>query len=306
MNPRTRRSIVCALAALVLAPAIPAAVEPVPVEVLRDRLEQIAKHAEGRVGVAATVVESGETVTLRATDRFPMQSVYKLPIAMAALAAVEQGKLALDARIEIGADDLVPAKVHSPFRDQHPKGGEATLEELLRLALVESDSTASDVLLRLLGGPAAANAAVAALGGSGFVIATTEKEMARGEDVQYRNWATPTGIGQLLVAIQTGKVLSDANRARLVAWMTASKPGAKRLRGLLPPEAAVAHKTGTSPTQNGLTRATNDVGIVTLPNGKHLAIAVFVADSTADEATREAVIARIADAAWRFFGPSWR
>jgi hypothetical protein len=80
--------------------------------------------------------------------------------------------------------------------------------------------------------------------------------------------------------------------------MTASGAGPRWIKGLLPADTLVAHKTGTSHTVGGLTRATNDVGIVRLPDGWHLAVAVFVADSKADEATREAVIARIARAAW--------
>ena len=60
----------------------------------------------------------------------------------------------------------------------------------------------------------------------------------------------------------------------------------------------MAHKTGSSGATNGIAAATNDIGIVTLPDGRHLAIAVFVSDSKADAATRDAVIARIAKAAW--------
>jgi beta-lactamase class A len=83
--------------------------------------------------------------------------------------------------------------------------------------------------------------------------------------------------------------------------MIESTPGAKRLKGLLPAGAVVAHKTGTSGAQKGITAATNDIGIITLPNGKHLAIAVFVSDSPADEATREGVIAKVAQAVWDKF-----
>ncbi len=70
------------------------------------------------------------------------------------------------------------------------------------------------------------------------------------------------------------------------------------MKGLLPEGTIVAHKTGTSGTRKGITAATNDIGIITLPNKRHLAIAVFVSDSPADEATRERVIAKIARAAW--------
>ena len=72
-------------------------------------------------------------------------------------------------------------------------------------------------------------------------------------------------------------------------------------RKLLAAGTVVAHKTGTSGTQNGITAATNDIGIVTLPSGKHLAIAVFVSDSTADEASREGMIAKVAKAVWEKF-----
>ena len=57
--------------------------------------------------------------------------------------------------------------------------------------------------------------------------------------------------------------------------------GLKRTKGLLPHGTGVAHKTGTSSTVNGVTAATNDVGLVTLLNGQHIAIAVFVSDSMA-------------------------
>ena len=136
------------------------------------------------------------------------------------------------------------------------------------------------------------------LGVTGMVVATSEAEMARGDDVQYRNWATPLAAVQLLRAIQEGQGLSQSSRALLREFMFASVTGTRRIPGLLPAGTRVEHKTGTSRTLGGLTRATNDVGIVRLPDAWHLAVAVFVADSKADEATRETVIARIARAAW--------
>jgi len=83
--------------------------------------------------------------------------------------------------------------------------------------------------------------------------------------------------------------------------MTETPTGLRRIKGSLPAGTIVAHKTGTSGTVNGLTAATNDVGLVTLPDGKHLAISVFVSDSTADEATREETIAKITRTIWDEF-----
>jgi len=118
--------------------------------------------------------------------------------------------------------------------------------------------------------------------------------MAESWPVQYKNWATPDSAVKLLALLQEKKALSDASRTMLLNWMTQSVPGAKRIKGSLPPNTLVAHKTGTSDTLNGLTAATNDIGIITLPDGRHIAIAVFVSDSRADDATRDLAIATAA------------
>src|ERR1035441_6858930 len=98
--------------------------------------------------------------------------------------------------------------------------------------------------------------------------------------------------------------LSPDRDGLLLKWMAESTPGAQRIKGLLPEGTTVAHKTGTSNTDAGLTRATNDVGLVTLRDGRRLAIAVFVSDSRADLAIREGVIAKIGRAAWDW-GPNF-
>jgi beta-lactamase class A len=229
-----------------------------------------------------------------------MQSVYKLPISMAVLDQVDRKAITLGEKVHLGANDLAPAGVHSPLRDAHPRGGvDVSVRDLIRAAIVDSDGTASDVLLKVAGGPARATAYLRGLGISGMTIATTEAAMSKDPMVQYRNVSTPRAAVMLLKALHAGPTLSPASRELLIQDLIDSRPGPKRLKGLLPAGTIVAHKTGTGATHDGLTRATNDIGIVTLPNGRHLAIAVFIKDSTADETTREATIARIAQAAWQ-------
>ena len=161
-------------------------------------------------------------------------------------------------------------------------------------------ATASDVLLRLAGGAASVTAYLEGLGVHGVRVVTSEMEMSRGQRVQYRNWAQPDEMVALLRAFHQGRGLSADSTALLRGWMTDTLTGPKRLKGLLSESAEVAHKTGTSGTVRGFTAATNDAGIVTLPDGRHLAIAVFVSDSRASVETREAVIARMARAAWNW------
>lgn len=266
---------------------------------LRARIERISQEARGRVGAAVLLLETNDSTEFRGDERFPMQSVYKLAIGMAVLNKVEAGALELDRKIRVERGDLVPSNAHSPIRDAHPAGGvEFTLRELLRYMISESDGTASDVLLKLVGGPEQVMTFLHSLGLNRIIVANYERELAADEQVQYRNWATPNEMVKLLRMLYEGRALRPDARALLLQFMTESNTGPRRIKGLLPAATPVAHKTGTSNTVDGMTRATNDAGIITLPDGRHLIVAVFISDSTANQATREGVIAKIARAAW--------
>lgn len=265
---------------------------------LQTEIEQIAAAAKGHVGVAALVLETGETASLNSHDHFPMQSVYKLPIGMAVMKLVDAGTVKLDQKVPFTKTDFVRAGQYSPIRDQNPNGAEMTVSELLGWMIMESDGTASDVLMKLAGGAGAVQADLNELKVSDWMVLNTEKEIGKDWETQYRNWATPAAAVELLRALQERRGLSESSQTFLLKLMADSTRGPKRLKGLLPPGTVVAHKTGTSGAQKGLTAATNDIGVITLPNGHHLAIAVFVSDSPVDEATRELVIAKVAKAAW--------
>lgn len=266
---------------------------------LHGEMAQIAQAAHGPVGAAAQIVEGGgAVVSLNGTRRFPMQSVYKLPIGMAVLHDVDLGKLRLSQSIHIAPRDFAAPPRHSPLRDSNPHGVTRTVGELLRAMMTESDGTASDVLLKRVGGPARVTKYLRGLGVKNMVVATSESAMAASEQVQYQNWSTPEAMASLLCALQRGRGLSPASRHRLLSLMAATQTGPHQIRGLLPAGTVVAHRTGGSGTVNGLTRATNDAGLVTLPDGRHLVVVVFVSDTRADAATRDRIIAQIARAAW--------
>ena len=223
---------------------------------LGSDLDRIAREVDGTLGAAVRVVETGETVVLNGDGHFPMQSVYKAPIGMAVLHEVDAGRLSLDAPIRVEAADLVPSGMHSPLRDAHPQGGvDVPLRELLRLSVEESDGSASDVLLRILGGKAKAQGYLSSLGIEGVRIDTTEGEMGRDYKAQYRSWAMPAAAVDWLTALQTGKDLSPASRGLLLGWMTATKTFPTRLKGRLPAGTEVAHKTGSSGSREGVSAA---------------------------------------------------
>ena len=260
---------------------------------LQRKIENHAQHISGNVGVQGMLLETEETVSYNADQRFPMQSVYKFPIAMAVLDQIDKGALALEQVVHVDSTDYIP-RGYSPIREKFPAGVDLTIRELLKYTIL-SDGSASDILLNTIGGAEVADDYVESLGvkDDDISIAILEKIQVVNDTIQYQNWSTPKAMTQLLKIFYMDSVLSEESQSLLFQNMVDSKTGLGRIRGLLPEGTIVAHKTGTAATYNELTRATNDVGIVVLPNGKHLAISIFVSDSYASPTERDRVIAKI-------------
>ncbi|MDP4197546.1 MAG: class A beta-lactamase, subclass A2 [Bacteroidota bacterium] len=266
---------------------------------MEKEIKKIAEKAKGHVGVGLYLVESKRSVWMNKDDHFPMQSVYKFPIGMAVLAKVDAGEIGLDEMVTVQKSDLIGPAQHSPIRDKHPEGNfQMSVRELLYYAVSESDGSASDVLMRRIGEAKQVMKFLKRIGICNISVMDTEYEIGRNDTVQYRNWATPSDAIKLLNTFYKGKGLKPGSRELLMKMMTETETGMNRLKGLLPKDAAVAHKTGSSRTVNGKTAATNDIGIISLPNGKHLLAAVFVSDSQANDSVREEVIAKIARLGW--------
>ena len=281
-------------------PAVSPSQTPVPEKVdaeLEHEIRTLTKDVEADVGVGVLLIESGDAAYLNRDGQFPMMSVYKLPIAMAALRLVDERRITLDQEIIITKEDFVRPGFHSPIRNVNPGGTVMQLNELLRYSISESDGTANDVILDAAGGPSAVQEYLDSIGvGEGIKVANSEKEISQDWETQYRNWATPASTIELLRRIQTRQAkLSEMTTQRLLTVMTNSETGRRRLKAGLPKEAELAHKTGTGGTKDGITGATNDVGIITLPDGRHIAIAVYVKDSRADMWARENLMSEIAE-----------
>jgi hypothetical protein len=197
--------------------------------------------------------------------------------------------------------------------------------------LLISDNSATDVLLRLAGGGEAVTARMRALGIDGIQVSrptalaiadsmgaslppgekyspelfrklarTVTPEMLKAAaqrfDADPRDTSTPEAMAALLERIHRKDLLKPATAELLLDIMRRCRTGQARLKGLLPEGTEVAHKTGT------IGGTTNDVGILTLPDGAgHVAIAVFVKSSQKEVPARERAIAEIARAAHDFF-----
>ena len=257
-------------------------------------LQAIVEPAGGTVGFAAVELTSGRSLGLRQDEPFPMQSVFKLPIAIEVLRQVDKGKIALDHKILLVVDD---AREGATGMIAVPS--QVTVRKLLEAMVLNSDNVACDRLLALVGGPQVVDARIRGFGIKGMNIHLSEREMTAGKG---DNTATPTATVALLVRMaRQGLGLVPASAKYLEDLLLHVATGAKRIKGALPPGTPVAHKSGSSRTQDGRTDATNDVGLISLPNGNRIAIAVFVHDSPADERTREETIAKLARAVYDTF-----
>lgn len=269
---------------------------------LQAQIEQLTKGKKATVGVGIHDFASGQTLTINGDKHLPMQSVYKFHIALAVLREVDKGRFTLTQKLPIKKSDLLP-NTHSPMRDAYPNGGVALpLADIIRYMVADSDNNACDYLLRLLGGPARVDAAIHQLGIRDVAIRTTEEVQQADWAVQYTNWTTQAAMLDLLRLFYQRKILAPSSHDFLWDVMAKATTGQNRLKKGVPAGTLVAHKTGTSGVNtDGLRGAINDAGFIQLPGGKHIAISVFVVNSTESTEVNERIIADVATLAYAFF-----
>ncbi|WP_420401460.1 class A beta-lactamase, subclass A2 [Flagellimonas sp.] len=273
-------------------------------ETLRHQIEGIISSKNATVGVAINGMDTKDTLSINGQRHFPMQSVFKFPIALTILAEVDKGHLTLDQKIDIKKSQLLPG-LWSPLRKKYPEGGSISIDEIIEYTVALSDNVGCDALLRLLGQPQAVERYFANLGFTDFAVKINEEVMQGNWDLQFLNWTTPKEANRILATFykDDNNLLSKESYDFIWDIMKGTKTGKKRLRGHLPEETVVAHKTGWSGKhkETGITAAVNNIGIVFLPNGEHFTISVFVSESSETLEANEKIIADISKAAWDYF-----
>jgi beta-lactamase class A len=273
------------------------------IESLRGKIYKIINANKAVVGVSVSDSLGKDTLSINGDRHFPMQSVFKFHIALAVLSEVDKGKFTLEQKIDIYKNALLP-KLYSPIRDKYPEGAKLSILEILGYTVAQSDNVGCDVLLKLLGGPKKVEEYFLRHNFENISIKINEETQASGWEMQFQNWTTPNAANQVLKAFykNTGKLLSEKTYSFIWRTMKETETGPLRIKGQLPENTVVAHKTGSSGSnKEGVTAAVNDIGIVFLPNGQHFYISVFVTNSIEDNTTNEKIIADIAKVCWDYF-----
>ncbi len=328
MRSARGRASLAALASaifLVTATAFAASIDAPPLQTALDRL---ANGTHGRIG--ACVADTSTVVCVNGDQRSSLQSVMKLVVAIAALEQVDAGRWRLDEAVTVRREDL-SVFVQPIAKLVGPDGYRTNIADLVRRAIVDSDSAATDVLIARLGGVKTVQGVLDRHHITGVRVDRDERHLQsetsglvwrpeyvdpevfdrdrealpkakreaafRKYQADVRDTATPRGMVSLLQALAEERLLSADSTTHLLRVRTETGTFPDRLKAGLAPGWTLGHKTGSSGGRGGVVVATNDVGILTAPDGTRLSVAVFVSDSRAEAAERAAVIAGVARAA---------
>lgn len=314
---------------------------------LGKKIAAIEKKSNTIMGITAIYIEKDQIITHNSNQRFFMASTIKLPIALAFLHRVDEKKDSLNRVIELDAHNSVPGS-GALYHLFEKKKMNMSLQQILKHMLVHSDNSASDTILQAANGPKSVAQRMGALGFKNIQINRSileilldtnhvdhsflkkshpvfslqrafnnvpleKKKLAwqRFEN-DVRDTTTSNDMAKLLVKVYKKQALSEASTNLLLNIMEGCRTGRSRIKGLLPANVKVAHKTGTwaiseqkylqYPGSKKLFRFASDVGIITLPNNKgHIAIAVYVKSQAASDYTRSRAIALASRAIYDHF-----
>jgi beta-lactamase class A len=301
-------------------------------ETMTDASAKIEKLVQGLglvgvLGVAAEEIGSGRRVVVNGDEHFAMASTFKVATAVTLLDRVDKGEIQMTDLIDVTPDMLIegPNPIVTYFR--HP-GCKLSVANLIEPMITDSDNSAADICLKTAGGPEAVTKMLRSIGITdqridrpcglilkdfyglngpatpAVVAAAAAKDPSLIVHMEDRNLefekdprdhSTPKAMLELLLAVDSGKILSTKSREFLLGVMSRTTTGKGRIQGLLPKGTPVADKTGT------IGGVANDVGFITLPDGRRIAIAVYTKSSTRPGADRERAIAEVSRSIYDYF-----
>ncbi|MFI7631978.1 class A beta-lactamase [Microbispora rosea] len=257
-------------------------------------LRALEASFQGRIGAYAIDTATGKTIGYRAGERFALLSTFKAVAAGAVLARTTDRELTRKV-VHWTAGEV---KSNSPETGKHVKDG-MTLAELCRAAIIYSDNTAGNMLLKRIGGPRGLTRYFRTLKDPASRLDRWETELNEWSPKQKRDTTTPASVARDLRALTTGDALGAKDRSRLVGWLRDNTTGDARIRAGLPKTWIVGDKTGTGGTYG----TANDIAVVWPAKGAApIIMAIYTNRRAADGATADKVVAQAATVLARGLG----
>lgn len=265
---------------------------------LKKELTAIADSAKGDVGIA--LIYDGATLTVNNDAIYPMMSVFKLHQAVALCRMFEENGTSLDSVMTLRRSELDPDSWSPMMKDHSGEEISLPMRRLLEYTLIESDNNASNEMFVRLMSPAACDSVIAGIIPRGsFEIRFNEAEMQDDHSRAYSNRTSPLGAAILIDRLFTDTLVGKSYQDFIKSALMRCQTGPDKISAALSEREGITigHKTGSGyRDENGRLTASNDVAFVTLPNGRHYSLAVFVKDFDGTDAEAAATIARISAA----------
>lgn len=277
-----RSFFLSALTIIFISTSIPIfAIQTTPIE---KKLAALEASMDGRIGLFAINTANNQQIQHLTTERFPIQSTFKLMAVSAILKQSMTEEHLLQQRINYTKKDLV---FWSPITEKHLTDG-MTISDLCSAAMIYSDNTATNLIMKKLGGPEAVTAFARSIGDNTFQINSWEPEL-NSDPNNLRDTSTPTAMLKSLHKLMLGNVLASPQQKQLVAWMKGNATGDTRIRAGVPKGWIVADKTGSG-NDYGIS---NDIGIIWPPGANPIVIAIYSVHNKKATAPRDDLIASV-------------
>ncbi len=304
---------------------------PQAIERLRNQIEGTFRTIDGEVGVAAKHLETGEEIFINGDTYFPMASVFKVPVFVEVMAQILEGRFDLEEEISIQKTDQHLGSGYLSALDA--PGIRLSVRNLINLMMMVSDNSATDILLTKVGAEnvtrrlrsfglekitvnrTCQHLIMDAVGMDydkyknlplDVVVSSLRKERQENPEAYERasanfsqvieDQSSPRAMNRLLEMIFKKEILDEGSCDYILSVMLKCQTGERRLKGDLPQDVRIAHKTGT------IGGTVNNAGIIYLPDDLgHVAITVFTKDAEDDTQDVEDVIAQISRFVYDYF-----
>lgn len=229
------------------------------------KLAALETSAHGEIGVVVLNTENNKRIDYRAEERFPFQSTCKVMIVAEILKRSMTEPALLQQRVMYKKSDLAS---WTPITEKHLADG-MTINELCAAAIMYSDNTAANLLIKKCGGPKAVTTFARSIGDKTFRLDSYEAKLNSNPHC-VRDTSTPAAMAESLQRLMLGNVLGTPQRKQLVTWMKGNTTGNALIRAGVPKSWIVADKTGS-----GSYGVRNDIGILWPPKSAPIVVAIY-------------------------------
>ena len=238
-----------------------------PSTTIEKQFSALEAASGGRIGVSAINTQNNQKIEYHADERFAFDCTAKVMVVAAILKKSMADPELLEEKIHYKKQDLIE---WSPITEKHLSDG-MTIAQLCEAAIIISDNTAVNLLLKKLGGPKAVNAFARSIGDTTFNLNNWWPKDANWIWGDVKDTSTPVAMRKSLQTLTLGDVLATPQRTQLLTWLKSNTTGNERIREGVPKGWVVGDKTGT----NFHYGAMGDIAIIWPPKCKPILLAIY-------------------------------